>query len=146
MRAFILLVVALACPASAAAQSAIFKCVDAKGQVAFQNKPCPTGSDVADIREYEPLSREEAWRAEQERRQRIATQAAANERARVQAASTRTYVYTDKRPTTVQVRRKQCAAAKQARDQARKNAPMWRDVHYLEPWEVKVREACKGLW
>ena len=125
-------------------QSAIFKCVDAKGDVTYQNRACPSDTDVADIREYEPISREEALRAERERQQRIATEHAEHTRATAQQRQQQAQV--PRQQTTAQRKRQQCNAAKAARDQARKNAPLWRGVHYLEPWEERVREACKGLW
>ena len=43
--------VLLFAPSVAFGQSAIFKCVDAEGQVAYQNAACPSDADVADIRE-----------------------------------------------------------------------------------------------
>lgn len=141
MRIFLLL---LLVPTAAAGQDAIFKCIDRQGAIAYQNAPCPDNAKVADIREYEPLSEQEAYRARVEQQQRL--EASQQQRSRQQFAPQASVLGHSQRPPTVaQIARKQCAAAKDARAQARKKAPLWRDVHYMRPWDDRVRQACKNV-
>lgn len=130
--------------AGAQAQNAIFKCVDDKGAIAYQNAPCPDDAKVEDIREYQPISRQEAIAAERDRQLRLAQ--SQQQRLHERGTVVHQNIVNNVGPTVVQRTRANCAAAKRDRDKARKNAPMWRHVHYLEPWEKRVREACKGMW
>jgi hypothetical protein len=126
--------------ATSAPTDLVYKCVGAKGDIAYQSHPCDDGRTMRDA--Y-PVVHDNPYAVARARReqQRRSADARALER---MAAGANTVGYVGG-TTTLAERRAACAAAKAHRAQVLETVGLSRTYDLLQQLDAQVYEACKGL-
>lgn len=128
---------ALSQPA-ALAQGVIYKCVGAKGAVAYQNAPCPAGAVSHGVKAYAEIPYDHGL-AEKIRRDR----AALDQRKQQMQNATATVGYYGPQPTNPKVKR--CRDAKAHREDVLDRVGLSRTYDLLQRLDREVYDACKDV-